>query len=232
MQQVISLTFRSDFAGSIALLSRPDIQIDVMLLALVDKRGHSSVIQVFEPTPDKRKSLGGKVLNRGSEIQFAIEPWFYCVLIGRDHIRAMTLQLQRANVIGYDLLCQKLIRRRTKTWERAPDHESHQEYKRRYNTNWKPAPAKRAAAEFRLCLASQGRANALFQPRWSGMIERALFESRAQCCLIAIGTGADLAFLHVLLDLQTSGQIQLAIYVCVNKLLCCLTTQLKTSVCV
>src|SRR5216683_6592865 len=94
MQQIISLTFRSNFCGRIALLSRPDIQIDVMLLALVDKRGHSSVIQVFESTPDKRKSLGGKVLNRGSEIQFAIEPWFYCVLIGRDNIGAVTLQLQ------------------------------------------------------------------------------------------------------------------------------------------
>ena len=30
MQQVVSLTFDCDFAGSIAWLSRPDIQIDVM----------------------------------------------------------------------------------------------------------------------------------------------------------------------------------------------------------
>src|SRR5216683_5071154 len=117
MQQVISLTFRTYFTGGIALLSRPNIQIDVMLLALVDKRGHSSVIQVLESAADKRKPLTGKILHRWSEIQFAVEPWFYCVLVGRDHIGAMTLQLQRTNVIGDDLLCQKLIRRRTKTWE-------------------------------------------------------------------------------------------------------------------
>ncbi|MDX6290004.1 MAG: hypothetical protein QOH42_1803 [Blastocatellia bacterium] len=42
MEQVISLTFRGDFAARIALLSRPDIQIDEMLLALVDKRADSS----------------------------------------------------------------------------------------------------------------------------------------------------------------------------------------------
>src|SRR6267378_4312494 len=86
MEQVISLTFRSDFAGSIALLSRPDIQIDVMLLALVDKRRNSFVIQVLQPAADKRKPLTRKVLNRRSEIKFAVEPGLYCVLIGRDHI--------------------------------------------------------------------------------------------------------------------------------------------------
>src|SRR5947209_20616139 len=85
MQQIISLTFGCDFGGLIVLLSRPDIQIDVVLLALVDKRGHSPVIQVFESAADQRKSLAGKILNYGSEIKFAIEPWFYCVLIGRDY---------------------------------------------------------------------------------------------------------------------------------------------------
>ncbi len=94
MQQVISLMFGSDFAGSIALPSRPDIQIDVMFLALVDERCDSSVIQVFQSAADKRKTLTGKILNWWSEIQFAVEPGLYCVLIGRDHIGAMTLQLQ------------------------------------------------------------------------------------------------------------------------------------------
>src|SRR5713101_536528 len=86
MQQVISLTFGSDFAGGIGLLSRPNIQIDVMLLPLVDKRCHSSIIQVLESAADKRKPLTGKILNRWSEIQFAVEPGLYRVLIGRDHI--------------------------------------------------------------------------------------------------------------------------------------------------
>ena len=44
MQQVVSLTFRGDFVASIALVNRPNIKIDVMLLALVDKRRDSSVI--------------------------------------------------------------------------------------------------------------------------------------------------------------------------------------------
>src|SRR6266566_1278191 len=113
MQQVISLTFRTYFAGRIALLRRPDIQIDVMLLALVDKRGHSSVIQVLESAADKRKPLTGKILHRWSEIQFAVEPWFYCVLVGRDHIGAMTFQLQRADVIGNHFLGQDLVAGRT-----------------------------------------------------------------------------------------------------------------------
>ena len=60
MQQVISLTFRTYFTGGVALLSRPDIQIDVMLLALVDEGGHSSVIQVFQSAAEKRKPLAGK----------------------------------------------------------------------------------------------------------------------------------------------------------------------------
>jgi hypothetical protein len=83
VQQVISLTFRRDFLGGVALLSRPNIQIDEMLLALVDKRCHSSVIQVLESTADKRKPLTCKVLNRCCEIEFAIEPGLDCVLIRR-----------------------------------------------------------------------------------------------------------------------------------------------------
>ena len=69
MQQVISLTFRSYFTGGVALLSRPDIQIDVMLLALVDKRRDSSVVKVLQSAADKRKPLTGKILNRWSEIE-------------------------------------------------------------------------------------------------------------------------------------------------------------------
>src|SRR6266404_4541751 len=115
MQQVISLTFRIYFTGGVALLSRPNIQIDVMLLALVDKRRDSSVIQVFQSAADQRKPLTGKILDRWSEIKLAIEPWLYCVLIGRDHIGAMTLQLQRADVIRNHLLGQKLISGRTET---------------------------------------------------------------------------------------------------------------------
>src|SRR5712664_2387809 len=113
MQQIISLTFVGDFADSTALFSRPDIQIDVMLLALVDKRRDSSVIQVLQPASQQRKSLAGKIFNRWSEIELAIEPWLYCVLIGRDHIGAMTLQLQRADVIGNHFLGQDLVAGRT-----------------------------------------------------------------------------------------------------------------------
>src|SRR5882762_2111285 len=111
MQQVIPLTFRTYFAGRIALLSRPDIQIDVMLLALIDEGGHSSVVKVLESASQQRKPLTGKILNRWSEIELAIEPWLYCVLIGRDHIGAMTLQLQRADVIGHHFLGQEIISR-------------------------------------------------------------------------------------------------------------------------
>src|SRR6266478_2669351 len=113
MKQVISLTLRSKFADSIAWLSRPNIQIDVMLLPLVDKRGNSSVVQVLESAAEKRKPLAGKVFDRWSEIELAVEPWLYCVLIGRDHIGAMTLQLQRADVIGNHFLGQQLISGRT-----------------------------------------------------------------------------------------------------------------------
>ncbi len=109
MQYIVSLSLRSDFAGSIAWLSRPDVQIDEMLLALVDERGDSSVIEVLQPAADKRKPLTRKVLNRRSEIELAVEPWLYRVLVGRDHIGAMTFQLQRADVIGNHLLGQELI---------------------------------------------------------------------------------------------------------------------------
>src|SRR5258708_39913794 len=113
MQQVISLTFRTYFTGGVPLLSRPDIQIDVMLLALVDEGGHSSVVKVFESASQQRKPLTGIILNRWSEIELAVEPWLYCVLIGRDHIGAMTFQLQRADVIGNHFLGEELISGRT-----------------------------------------------------------------------------------------------------------------------
>src|SRR2546421_5387391 len=91
MQQIISLTFCGNFVGSITLLSRPDIQIDVMLLALVDEHCHSSVIQVLKSAADKRKPLAGKILNWWREIQLAVEPGLHRVLVGRDHIGSMTL---------------------------------------------------------------------------------------------------------------------------------------------
>src|SRR6266436_1199100 len=113
MQQVISLPFHGDFSASIALLSRPNKQIDVMLLALVDERRYSSVIQILQSAADKRKPLTGKILNRWSEIELAVEPGLDCVLVGRDHIGVMSFQLQRADVIGNDLLGQEVISGRT-----------------------------------------------------------------------------------------------------------------------
>src|SRR5258708_327857 len=73
--------------------------------------------------------------------------------------------------------------------------------------------------------------NTLCEARWRRVKERAILESRAQRDLVTIDTRADLAPLHMLLELQTSGQIQLAIYVWVNQLLCGLTTHPKASVC-
>src|SRR5258706_5305107 len=202
-----------------------------MLLALVDKRRDSSVIQVLESAADQRKPLTGKILNRWSEIELAIEPWLYCVLIGRDHIGAMTFQLQRADVIGNHFLGQDLVAGRTLTRPCPPDDERHQKQEGQCS-NWEPTPVNRAPADFRLCLTMQRRPNALFQPLWGRITERAILESRTQRGLLVIGARADLAFLHVLPDLQTPVQIQLAMDVRVNQLLCCLTTQVKTSVCV
>src|SRR6266446_3980511 len=128
MKQVISLTLCSYLTRGAAFLSRPDIQIDEVFLALVDKRRHSSVVKVLESASQQRKPLTGKILNRWSEIELAVEPWLYCVLIGRDHIGAMTLQLQRADVIGNHFLGQQLISGRTQTWHRPPDNQPQHEY--------------------------------------------------------------------------------------------------------
>jgi hypothetical protein len=77
MKEVISLTLCSHLTRGAAFHGRPDIQIDEVFLALVDKRRHSSAIQVLQPAPDKRKPLTGKILDRWSKIQFALEPWLH-----------------------------------------------------------------------------------------------------------------------------------------------------------
>ena len=70
-----------------------------MFAALIDERGGGMLIEIIESSADERKSLRGEIFNGRREIQFAIEPRFYCVLVGGFHVRKMAGH-QRANVIG------------------------------------------------------------------------------------------------------------------------------------
>ena len=41
----------------------PDEDVDGMIPALVDERGHAALADVIEPAPDERIPVGGKVLH-------------------------------------------------------------------------------------------------------------------------------------------------------------------------
>ena len=79
-----------------------------MFATLVNKRGNGSIVDVVETSADQRKSLVSEILHFRCEIEFAVEPRFYGVLIGRWHIHQM-IEHHRADVTGDDFLREQIV---------------------------------------------------------------------------------------------------------------------------
>jgi len=67
----------------------PDEDVDEVLAASVDEHGNGASVDDVEAAALQRKSFIHKIVDRRSEIELAIEPRLYGVLIGRLHIFEM-----------------------------------------------------------------------------------------------------------------------------------------------
>ena len=79
-----------------------------MLAPLVNDRGYCTAIEIVEPAADERKTLRRQVHDRRSKIQFALEPRFHGVLVGRGDVGAMVCHQRSHMARGY-LLYQPLL---------------------------------------------------------------------------------------------------------------------------
>ena len=83
-------------------------QVDDVLAPFVDHGADRARVEVIEPAADQGKTLRGEVDHRRRDVELAVEPGFYGVLVGRDHVDQMA-GLQRAQMrrddLGFDALC-------------------------------------------------------------------------------------------------------------------------------
>jgi len=81
---------------------RPDEHANQMLSAGVNESRDGAAVHDIEAAALERKTVVGKIPDRRSEIEFAVEPGLYSVLVGRKNVGEMT-GLERAKV-GVDNL--------------------------------------------------------------------------------------------------------------------------------
>ena len=77
-------------------------QVDDVLAAAIDHGADGAGIDIIEPAADQRKALRDEVDHRRRDIELAVEPRLYRVLVGRNHVGEMT-GLQRTQMRRYDL---------------------------------------------------------------------------------------------------------------------------------
>ena len=71
-------------------LRRPYKNIDDVLASAVHQYRHRSSSNNVQSSALQRKSIVREIVNRRSEVEFAVEPRLYRVLIGGHHIFQMT----------------------------------------------------------------------------------------------------------------------------------------------
>ena len=81
----------------------PDEHVNRMEAPLIHERGDRLAGNVVEPTTNQWKTDGRQILDRRREIQFAQEPRFHRMLMGRLHVQQMRIS-ERADVITDDLI--------------------------------------------------------------------------------------------------------------------------------
>ena len=81
---------------------RPDEHADEMLSACVNEGRDGAAVHDIEAAALERKTVIGKIPDRRREIEFAVEPGLYSVLVGRKNVGEMT-GLERAEMGVDDL---------------------------------------------------------------------------------------------------------------------------------
>src|SRR5438552_12031192 len=110
----------------------PNKQVDKVFAPFVNQRRDRPVIQIIEAAANQRKSLAGKIDNRGSKIELGVQPRFYRVLVGGSDIGEMVCH-KRTRMTGDELRREKLVtarplqsRRQAKGYDRGANDRSRQ----------------------------------------------------------------------------------------------------------
>src|SRR5262249_60736482 len=88
--------------------SRPDEEIDEVLVTPIDERRDGPVFEIVEPPTKEREPVVGKVDYRRREVELAVKPWLDRVLCGGGDGSQM-LNHQRAHVTPDHLADQPII---------------------------------------------------------------------------------------------------------------------------
>src|SRR5215831_18729588 len=168
--------FHARLAGGL-FAGWPDENIDQMLVAPVNKRGDGPAIEVIQPATHQRKPLSGEIPHVGREIEFAVEPRFYSVLIAGGNIRQMPRH-QRADMSGYGFVHQPIRRRGSG----RPQEEDCQRHSRRSKGERLPEAQrlKEACSGF-LRLRAKLPSKLVAERGGRGMAQCRLAESRFEC---------------------------------------------------
>ncbi len=97
MADIVALDRRHDFAGMFGAQALCDEQIDDVLAALVDHRGHRLAIDIVEASAQQRKALRRQVDDRRRHVELAVEPRLDRMLIAGFHVHQVS-GLQRADM--------------------------------------------------------------------------------------------------------------------------------------
>ncbi len=102
MQKVVTVVRSALDRALGAIGSGPDEDVHDMFATLVNQRRDRAAVEVVQAAADEAEAVGGKVVDRGREIDPPVEPRFDRMLVGRDHVHQMTRH-QRAQMAGQDL---------------------------------------------------------------------------------------------------------------------------------
>src|SRR6202011_3137066 len=87
-----------------------DEQIDRVLVSLINERDNRFAIEIIESASGQWETFAGEIAHRRREIDFAVEPRFHGVLVGRGNIDKMRGE-KRAHVIANDLISNRVAGR-------------------------------------------------------------------------------------------------------------------------
>src|SRR6266568_120480 len=86
MNQIVALAHGSPFCRVRTADRRPDKQVNLVLIVLVNQGRHVPVLQIIETATCKWEPLGRQVLDRWRKGDLAGKPRLHCMLIGGGHI--------------------------------------------------------------------------------------------------------------------------------------------------
>ena len=66
-----------------------DEEVNRVFVSLINERDHPLAVEIIESAANEREAVERKIVHIRREIDFAIEPGFDCVLVGRSNIDQM-----------------------------------------------------------------------------------------------------------------------------------------------